>query len=93
VDVEERPAQGDAAGRPVSPAGVPPVQPAARPARVVAAAPRSEPCAPDRRAVFRRLGAALHVSDPHVVKQVADEVGLDGATLVAQAEVPEAKAL
>jgi 2-hydroxychromene-2-carboxylate isomerase len=35
----------------------------------------------------------LHVSDPLVVKQVADEIGLDGATLVAQADVPEAKAL
>jgi 2-hydroxychromene-2-carboxylate isomerase len=34
----------------------------------------------------------LHVSEPEVVIQVADRVGLDGARLVAAAQQPEAKA-
>jgi 2-hydroxychromene-2-carboxylate isomerase len=34
-----------------------------------------------------------HVSDPGVVAQIADEAGLDGATLVAAAQQPEAKAV
>src|SRR5439155_11762950 len=34
----------------------------------------------------------LHVSDPAVVERVAGELGLDGAALVAQAQLPESKA-
>ena len=34
----------------------------------------------------------LHVSEPAVVAEIAAEVGLDGAKLVAQAQEPEAKA-
>jgi len=34
----------------------------------------------------------LHVSEPAVVEQIATELGLDGAKLVAQAQQPEAKA-
>jgi 2-hydroxychromene-2-carboxylate isomerase len=34
---------------------------------------------------------SLHVSEPAVVQRVADEIGLDGAALVAQATQPEAK--
>src|SRR5262245_32739011 len=33
----------------------------------------------------------LHVSEPSVVAQVADEIGLDGTTVVADASQPEAK--
>ena len=34
----------------------------------------------------------LHVSDPAVVDAVADEIGLDGARVVAEAQAPDAKA-
>src|SRR5213593_1168289 len=34
----------------------------------------------------------LHVSEPAVVERLANEIGLDGAALVAQAQQPEAKA-
>jgi 2-hydroxychromene-2-carboxylate isomerase len=34
---------------------------------------------------------SLHVSEPAVVRQVADEIGLDGAALVTNAAEPEAK--
>jgi 2-hydroxychromene-2-carboxylate isomerase len=33
----------------------------------------------------------LHVSDPAVVHDVADEIGLDGARVVAEAQAPDAK--
>ena len=42
-----------------------------------------------KRAVWAR---SLHVSEPAVVTQVADEIGLPGAELVAQAHAPEVKA-
>jgi 2-hydroxychromene-2-carboxylate isomerase len=44
-------------------------------------------------ALFRAVWArSLHVSEPAVVTQVADEIGLPGAELVAQAHAPEVKA-
>jgi 2-hydroxychromene-2-carboxylate isomerase len=44
-------------------------------------------------ALFRAVWVdALHVSDPAVVARVANDVGLDGAALVAEADAPEAKA-
>ncbi len=51
----------------------------------------------ERRALIDALFAAvwvrgLHVSEPAVARQVADEVGLPGAALVAQAQTPEIKA-
>jgi 2-hydroxychromene-2-carboxylate isomerase len=43
-------------------------------------------------ALFRAVWVrALHVSDPAVVEQIAAEIGLDGAALVADAARPEAK--
>jgi 2-hydroxychromene-2-carboxylate isomerase len=44
-------------------------------------------------ALFRAVWVrGLHVSDANVVEAVADEVGLPGAALVAQAQTPEIKA-
>jgi 2-hydroxychromene-2-carboxylate isomerase len=44
-------------------------------------------------ALFRAVWVdALHVSDPAVVARVANDVGLDGAALVAEADAPAAKA-
>jgi 2-hydroxychromene-2-carboxylate isomerase len=44
-------------------------------------------------ALFRAVWArSLHVSEPAVVQQVADEIGLPGAELVAQAHSPAVKA-
>jgi 2-hydroxychromene-2-carboxylate isomerase len=43
-------------------------------------------------ALFRAVWVrSLHVSEPAVVERVADEVGLDGAALVAEAGRPDAK--
>lgn len=43
-------------------------------------------------ALFRAVWArGLHVSEPAVVARVADEIGLDGAAVVADASRPEAK--
>jgi len=45
-------------------------------------------------ALFRAVWVrSLHVSEPAVVERVADEIGLPGAALVAQAQTPEVKAL
>ena len=35
---------------------------------------------------------SLHIAEPLVVVRIADEAGLDGAVLVAQAQQPESKA-
>ena len=53
--------------------------------------------APQGRALIDALFQAvwvrgLHISDAGVVENVANEVGLDGARLVAQAQLPEVKA-
>src|SRR5262249_16989649 len=46
-----------------------------------------------RDALFRAVWArGLHVSEPEVVRRVADEGGLPGASLVERAETPESKA-
>jgi 2-hydroxychromene-2-carboxylate isomerase len=54
--------------------------------------------AEDRNAVVTALFEAvwvhgLHVSEPEVVERIADELGLDGKILVAQARTPEIKGL